>query len=186
LSVTYAEENCRLEFGVELDSTRGIIMKIVVPITAFYICILGFMGISNASAQLSVTALAGAPLYESPITENAMTAPQIRRGVRVQDMSIAEANNYCVSNLLGKKYHEALRACEAALIKVDDQEIRLGGRRRKEVKASILANLSVGELLSGDISAARRYADRASSLDSGDRSLRNIIRTLIARTKAFG
>ena len=162
-------------------------MKIILPITAFYICILGIMGISNASAQLSVTALPGAPVYESPITTgNAMTATQIRRGVRVHDMSIAEANNYCVSNLLVKKYQEAVIACEAALNKVDDQEIRLGGRRRKEVKASILANLSVGELLSGDISAARKYADRANSLDSGDRSLRNIIRTLIARTKTVG
>ena len=161
-------------------------MKIVLPITAFYICILGAMGISNASAQLSVTALAGAPVYESPITGTAMTASQIRRGVRVQDMSIAEANNYCVSNLLVKKYHEAVKACETALIKVDDEEIRLGGRRRKEAKASILANLSVGELLSGDISAARKYADRASSLDSRDRSLRNIIRTLIARTRTVG
>ena len=99
-------------------------MKTVLSITAFYICILGVMGISNASAQLSVTALPGAPVYESPITGNAMTASQIRRGVRVQDMSIAEANNYCVSNLLVKKYHEAVKACEAALIKVDDEEIR--------------------------------------------------------------
>ena len=161
-------------------------MKIVLPITVFYICILGVLGISNASAQLSVTALPGAPVYEASITGNAMTATQIRRRVRVHDMSIAEANNYCVSNLLVKKYHEAVIACEAALIKVDDREIRLGGRRRKEAKAAILANLSVGELLSGDVSAARKYADRASSLNSGDRSLRNIIRTLIARTKTVG
>ena len=161
-------------------------MKIVLPITAFYIFILGIMGASNASAQLSVTALAGAPVYESPITASAITAAQIRRGVRVQDMTVAEANNYCVSILLVKKYGEAVKACEAALDKVDDQKTRLGGRRRKEAKASILANLSLGELLSGDISAARKYADRASSLDSGDRRLRNIIRTLIARTKTVG
>ena len=144
------------------------------------------MGASNASAQLSVTALAGAPVYESPITASAITAAQIRRGVRVQDMTVAEANNYCVSILLVKKYGEAVKACEAALDKVDDQKTRLGGRRRKEAKASILANLSLGELLSGDISAARKYADRASSLDSEDRRLRNIIRTLIARTKTVG
>ena len=97
-------------------------MKIVLPITAFYICILGVMGASNASAQLSVTALAGAPVYESPITGSAITAAQIRRGVRVQDMTVAEANNYCVSILLVKKYGEAVKACEAALDKVDDQK----------------------------------------------------------------
>ena len=161
-------------------------MRLILPITAFYICILLAMGASNASAQLSVTALAGAPIYEPPITGNAMDASRIRRGISVQDMTFAEANNYCVSNLLVKDYVEALRACEAALNKFDNEEARLGGRRRRESKASILSNLSVGELLSGDISAAREYADRAKSLNSGDRSLRNNIRALIARTNTVG
>ena len=85
------------------------------------------MGASNASAQLSVTALAGAPIYEPPMTGNAMDASRIRRGISVQDMTFAEANNYCVSNLLAEDYVEALRACEAALNKFDNEEVRLGG-----------------------------------------------------------
>ena len=115
-----------------------------------------------------------------------MDASRIRRGISVQDMTFAEANNYCVSNLIAKHYVEALRACEAALNKFDNEEVRFGGRRRRDSKASILSNLSVGELLSGDISAARKYADRAKSLNSGDRSLRNNIRALIARTNTVG
>ena len=111
-----------------------------------------------------------------------MTASQISRGIRVQDMTVAEANNFCVSNLIAKNYSEADSACEVALKKLNEWEPSAGGRRRREAEASILSNLSVGTFLRGDISAARDYADRANNLNPYDRNLRNNIRAMIAET----
>ena len=184
LSVTDLKENYSPHSHVPGGSLWRISMKIALPLTALYIFLLLLMGVSTASAQLSVTALPGAPVFDSLTTGGVMTASQISRGVRVQDMTVAEANNFCVSNLLAKNYGEAVSACEIALQKLSEWESPAGGRRRREAEASILSNLSVGTLLRGDISAARDYADRANSLNPNDRNLRNNIRALIAESRS--
>ena len=123
-------------------------------------------------AEVKMKAFAAAPAFNALKIGNAEWALRFFDNRKLENMNFSSANNLCVALVLKGELTEANDACEVALAHTAKSGYLRGARRRKEAEALILSNLAMIGVLSGDLGAARDYAEQASSRNALDREMK--------------
>ncbi len=140
---------------------------------------------NHTLAEVRMTAFAAAPAFNALKAGNAEWALRFFENRKLENMNFSAANNLCVAQVLKGQLHNANSSCEVALKHTAKSNYLKGARRRKEAEAIILSNLAMIGLLSGDLDAAREYAEQASSRNSLGRELKALLDSSIARPLAI-
>tara|TARA_B100000700_G_scaffold88969_1_gene100375 strand:- start:5120 stop:5602 length:483 start_codon:yes stop_codon:yes gene_type:complete len=136
-------------------------------------------------AEIRMTAFAAAPAFNALKVGNAEWALRFFENRKLENMNFSAANNLCVAQVLKKQLTRANSSCEAALTKTAKSAYLTGARRRKEAEAIILSNLAMIGLLSGNLEAAREYAEQASARNTLDRETKALLDSSMSRPLAI-